>query len=240
MRMLVQLDIRPILPSIRVPTLVMHRRDNQVLTIDHGRYLAEHIEGAGFVELPGADYALDLGEVDSVVDEVEEFLTEARASVDTDRVLATVLFTDIVGSTERAAELGDQRWREVLDAHDRLAERQLARYRGTLWGTDRLRRPWVAPPEGGARRMAVVRSGRRMRSERSVPRSTFMRQARASTIGPGQARDGDAVGTSTAHQGLLGPTVLASGGERCRVRRDGLHAFSRCLHAEAKERCHRE
>jgi class 3 adenylate cyclase len=132
MRMLVQLDIRPILPSIRVPTLVMHRRDNQVLTIDHGRYLAEHIEGAGFVELPGADYALDLGEVDSVVDEVEEFLTGARASVDTDRVLATVLFTDIVGSTERAAELGDQRWREVLDAHDRLAERQLARYRGTL------------------------------------------------------------------------------------------------------------
>jgi class 3 adenylate cyclase/pimeloyl-ACP methyl ester carboxylesterase len=131
-RMLLQLDIRPILPSIRVPTLVLHRRDNRVLTIDNGRYLAEQIVGAKFVELPGADFALGIGDVDSVVDEVEEFLTGARASVDTDRVLATVLFTDIVGSTERAAELGDQHWRDVLDAHDRLAERQLARYRGVL------------------------------------------------------------------------------------------------------------
>lgn len=132
MRMLFQLDIRPILPTIRVPTLVMHRRDNEILTIDHGRYLAEHIEGARFVELPGADYALGFGDVDPAVDEVEEFLTGTRGSVDADRVLATVLFTDIVGSTERAAQLGDQRWRGVLDAHDELAERQLARYRGTL------------------------------------------------------------------------------------------------------------
>ena len=132
MRMLTQLDVRPVLPSIRVPTLVLHRRDNAVLSIANGRYLAEHIEGARFVELPGADFALGIGDVDAVIDEVEEFLTGTRASVDDDRVLATVLFTDIVASTERAAELGDQRWREVLDAHDRLAERQLARYRGTL------------------------------------------------------------------------------------------------------------
>jgi class 3 adenylate cyclase len=131
-RMLFQLDIRPILPSIRVPTLVMQRRDNEILTIDQGRYLAEHIEGARFVELPGADYVVGIGDVDSVVDEVEEFLTGTPAAIDTDRVLATVLFTDIVGSTERSAELGDQRWRDVLDAHDQLAERQLARYRGTL------------------------------------------------------------------------------------------------------------
>jgi class 3 adenylate cyclase len=132
LRMLVQLDIRPVLPSIRVPTLVIHRRGNQVLTIDNGRYLAEHIEGARFVELPGVDFALGIGDVDPVLDEVQEFLTGDRASVDTDRVLATVLFTDIVGSTERAAELGDRRWRELLEALDRLAERQLARYRGTL------------------------------------------------------------------------------------------------------------
>jgi class 3 adenylate cyclase len=132
-RMLLQLDIRPILPSIRVPTLVMHRRDiTGWLTIDNGRYLAEHIQGARFVELPGADFGLELGDVDPVVDEIQEFLTGTRAAVDTDRVLATILFTDIVGSTERSAELGDQRWRDVLDAHDRLAERQLARYRGTL------------------------------------------------------------------------------------------------------------
>jgi class 3 adenylate cyclase len=132
-RMLLQLDIRPILPSIRVPTLVMHRRDiTDWLTIDNGRYLAEQIQGAKFVELPGADFGLELGDVDSVVDEIQEFLTGTRAAIDTDRVLATVLFTDIVGSTERAAELGDQRWRDVLDAHDQLAERQLARYRGKL------------------------------------------------------------------------------------------------------------
>jgi class 3 adenylate cyclase len=132
-RMLLQLDIRPILASIRVPTLVMHRRDiTDWLTIDNGRYLAEHIQGARFVELPGADFGLELGDVDSVVDEVEEFLTGTRAAIDTDRVLATVLFTDMVGSTERAVALGDQRWQDVLDAHDRLAERQLARYRGTL------------------------------------------------------------------------------------------------------------
>jgi class 3 adenylate cyclase len=112
---------------------VMHRRDiTGWLTIDNGRYLAEHIQGARFVELPGADFGLELGDVDPVVDEIQEFLTGTRAAVDTDRVLATILFTDIVGSTERSAELGDQRWRDVLDAHDRLAERQLARYRGTL------------------------------------------------------------------------------------------------------------
>jgi class 3 adenylate cyclase len=131
-RMLMQVDIRPILPSIRVPTLILHRRDNRVLTIDHGRYLAEHIAGARFTELPGEDFALGLGDVEAVVDEVQEFLTGARAIVDADRVLATVLFTDIVGSTKRAAELGDQRWRNFLDTHDQLAERQLARYRGTL------------------------------------------------------------------------------------------------------------
>lgn len=102
------------------------------MTVDNGRYLAEHIEGARFVDLPGADFALGIGDVEPVVEEVEEFLTGARALVDADRVLATILFTDIVGSTERAAELGDHRWRDVLDAHDRLAERQLARYRGLL------------------------------------------------------------------------------------------------------------
>jgi pimeloyl-ACP methyl ester carboxylesterase len=131
-RMVLQLDIRPILPSIRVPTLVMHRRDVEIWPIENGRHLAEHIDGAKFVDLPGADFGLEAGDVDSVIDEVEEFLTGTRTSVDTDRVLATVLFTDIVGSTERAAELGDHRWRDILDAHDRLADRQLARYRGTL------------------------------------------------------------------------------------------------------------
>jgi class 3 adenylate cyclase len=129
-RMLFQLDIRPILLSIRVPTLVMHRRDNEILTIDHGRYLVDHIGGARFVELPGADYVVGIGDVDSVVDEVEEFLTGARAFVDTDRVLATVLFTDIVGSTERASVLGDRDWKELLERHDGLIRQKLGAFRG--------------------------------------------------------------------------------------------------------------
>ena len=122
-RTLLQLDIRPILPSIRVPTLVMHRRDTETWPIENGRYLAEHIEGPGSSSSRARTLPLAVGDVDPVVDEIQEFLTGTRAFVDTDRVLATVLFTDIVGSTERSAELGDQRWRDVLDAHDRLADR---------------------------------------------------------------------------------------------------------------------
>jgi pimeloyl-ACP methyl ester carboxylesterase len=126
-----QADIRTVLPAVQAPTLVIHRIGDRDARVEEGRYLAAHIPGARFVELPG-DTHVPFWQPDDVVDEVEEFLTGARASVDTDRVLATVLFTDIVGSTERAAELGDHRWRDILDAHDALAERQLARYRGTL------------------------------------------------------------------------------------------------------------
>ena len=93
-------------------------------------YLAEHIEGAKLIELPGQDNLIFVGDSDADVDEIEEFLTGTRHAPETDRVLATVLFTDIVGSTERAAELGDQKWRQVLDGHDRAVRRQLERFRG--------------------------------------------------------------------------------------------------------------
>lgn len=129
-RTLFRLDIRQVLPAIQAPTLVVHRRDNVLVSVENGRFLAEHIPGARFVELPGADYGLGIGDVDAVADEVEEFLTGARGSVDPDRTLATVLFTDIVASTERAAELGDFRWKELLNMHDLVLRRQLARYNG--------------------------------------------------------------------------------------------------------------
>ncbi len=113
MRMLFELDVRDVLPMIRVPTLVVHRRDNPIVTVDQGRYVADHIENATFVVVPGADYGLAVGDIDSMIDEVEEFLTGSRPPPHaTDRVLATVLFTDIVDSTPRAVELGDARWRE--------------------------------------------------------------------------------------------------------------------------------
>jgi class 3 adenylate cyclase/pimeloyl-ACP methyl ester carboxylesterase len=132
MRMLFELDVRDVLPLIRVPTLVVHRRDNPIVTVDQGRYVAEHIEGATFVAVPGADYGLALGDIDAVIDEVEDFLTGSRRAHATDRVLATVLFTDIVDSTPLAVELGDARWRQLLERHDELARTEVARFGGAI------------------------------------------------------------------------------------------------------------
>jgi class 3 adenylate cyclase len=132
MRMLFELDVRDVLPTIRVPTLVVHRQDNPIVTIEQGRYVADQIEGASFVAVPGADYGLAVGDIDVVIDEVEEFLTGSRPAHATDRVLATVLFTDIVDSTRRAVELGDARWRDVLERHDELARTEVARFGGAI------------------------------------------------------------------------------------------------------------
>jgi class 3 adenylate cyclase/pimeloyl-ACP methyl ester carboxylesterase len=131
-RMLFELDVRDVLPTIRVPTLVVHRVDNPIVTIDQGRYVAEQIEGASFVAVPGADYGLAVGDIDVVIDEVEEFLTGFRPAHATDRVLATVLLTDIVDSTRRAVELGDARWRELLERHDELAQTEVVRFGGAI------------------------------------------------------------------------------------------------------------
>ena len=125
-----QVDIRHVLPTIGVPTLILHRTDDRDMKVEEGRYIAARIPGAKFVELPGADHLWWAGDVDGLLDEVEEFLTGARRGADPDRVLATVLFTDIVGSTERAVELGDRRWRELLEAYYVLARRELDRFRG--------------------------------------------------------------------------------------------------------------
>lgn len=129
LRLCMELDIRDVLPTIRVPTLVVHRTDD-VLPVEGARWLAEQIQDARFVELPGDDHWPWISEPDEIVDEVDEFLTGERHESEPDRVLATVLFTDIVGSTERAAALGDRRWRDLLDQHDRLVRRELERHRG--------------------------------------------------------------------------------------------------------------
>jgi len=126
-----QIDIRHILPTIRVPTLIMHRSGDRALDVRGARYLAEHIPGAKYVELPGIDHLPWVGEsTDASVDEIEEFLTGTHQVSEPDRVLATILFTDIVGSTQRLAALGDRRWRDVLDEHFRLTRHELARHRG--------------------------------------------------------------------------------------------------------------
>jgi class 3 adenylate cyclase len=122
-------DVRAILENVRVPTLVLHRREDAI-PVEYGSYLAEHIPGARLVELDGIDHAPWVGDVNSITGEVEEFLTGMRHAHEPDRVLATVLFTDIVGSTQRAAELGDRAWRELLERHDEIARAAIARFRG--------------------------------------------------------------------------------------------------------------
>jgi pimeloyl-ACP methyl ester carboxylesterase/class 3 adenylate cyclase len=129
-RMLHRLDVRDVLPSIRSPTLVLHRTGNTFVRVEHGRYLAEHIPGARYVELPGSDYFAFLGNSDVFLEEIERFVTGLSRAPEADRVLATVLFTDIVGSTKRAAELGDRRWAGLLSDHHAVVRRELERFRG--------------------------------------------------------------------------------------------------------------
>jgi len=132
LRALFEVDVRPLLPLVQAPTLVLHRRDFALLPIEHGRYLAEHIPDARLVVLPGADGPLTWEEPEVTLGHIEEFLTGVRQPVPGTRVLATVLFTDIVASTERAAELGDRRWRELLGVHDDLGRRLVERWGGRV------------------------------------------------------------------------------------------------------------
>jgi len=129
-RWVLQVDVRSVLPSIQAPTLILHRRENRHYRAPMGRYLTEHIPGARYVELPGTDWYPPFVNAEPVLDEIEEFLTGARPALAEDRILATVMFTDIVGSTDLAARLGDQRWLDLRGAHDGLVRTQLGRYRG--------------------------------------------------------------------------------------------------------------
>jgi pimeloyl-ACP methyl ester carboxylesterase len=128
--MLHETDARQTLSVIRVPTLVVHRQGDQVTRVEGARYIAERIQGAKYVELPGNDHFPWVGDTASVLNEVEEFVTGARHGPDFDRVLATVLFTDIVGATAKAANLGDRRWRDLLDRHHVVVRELLARFHG--------------------------------------------------------------------------------------------------------------
>ena len=124
-------DTRELLPSISAPTLVLHRGEITTAVPEHGRFLAAHIPGATYVEIPGQDIFYWVGDTRRMLDEIEEFLTGSRSDIGAERVLATVLFTDIVGSTQMAATMGDSSWRNLLDRHDHAVRQQLARFRGT-------------------------------------------------------------------------------------------------------------
>ena len=130
MRMNMEIDVRHVLPAVRVPALVLHSINDRVIRIGAGRYMAERIPGAKLVELHGIDHIPWGCDSDVIVDEIEEFLTGARHGAEADRVLATVLFTDIVGATECASRVGDRSWHDLLDSHHALVRRELEHFRG--------------------------------------------------------------------------------------------------------------
>jgi len=166
-----QIDIRPVLGTIRVPTLVLHRIDETWVNINYGRYAAANIPGARLVELMGTDHYPWEQDAEAVVGEIQEFLTGERSEPDDHRVLATVLFTDIVDSTAVAARSGDRSWRELLDAHDTMVRRQLTRFAGqeikatgdgflaTFDGPARAIKAALAIREGGSRLGLDIRAG---------------------------------------------------------------------------------
>ncbi|MFV1960362.1 MAG: alpha/beta fold hydrolase, partial [Acidimicrobiia bacterium] len=130
-----QADVRSALGSITAPTLLLYRVDDKDVSVEEGRYIAEAIEGSRFVELPGGDHLFWAGDIDRMLDEIEEFVTGERGSHDPDRRLVTVLFTDIVDSTTRAAELGDSEWRRLLERHNQVVRAELSRWNGVEIGT---------------------------------------------------------------------------------------------------------
>jgi class 3 adenylate cyclase len=128
-------DVRDLLKAVSVPTLVIQRSGDTYREAGQGKYIADGISGAHYVELPGRDHLPFVGASDEIVDEIEEFLTGARSGTEFDRVLATVLFTDIVDSTGKAAELGDSRWQRLLSSHNQVIKLQISKHRGRLVGT---------------------------------------------------------------------------------------------------------
>jgi len=130
LQMNMQIDVRHVLPVISVPTLVLQRTRDPNIKVENGRYIAQHIQGAKYVEFPGEDHAPWAGDADTLCDEIQAFLTGVRHGPEPDRILATVLFTDIVDSTRRAAEIGDRAWKELLDQHHLMVRQQIERHRG--------------------------------------------------------------------------------------------------------------
>jgi len=154
------IDIRHILPAIRVPTLILHRSEDRSVHVEEGRYLAGRIPGAKFVELPGSDHDEWAGDSDAVLAEVEEFVTGVRPAPEPDRVLATILFTDVVASTERAAALGDRAWRDLLESLYAAVRREVVKFRGREIDTagDGMFAAFDGPARGVRCAMAVVRA----------------------------------------------------------------------------------
>ena len=201
LRALFEVDVRPLLPLVRAPTLVLHRRDFPLLPIEHGRYLAKHLPNARLVELPGADGPLMWETPELTLGLIEEFLTGVKGTVPASRVLATVLFTDIVASTERAANLGDRRWRELLQVHDDLGTRLVEQWGGRVVKStgDGL----LATFDGPGRAIACASALRDQLADIDLPIRAGLH------AGEVELRDGDDVGGIAVH---IAARIMAEAG----------------------------
>jgi class 3 adenylate cyclase/alpha-beta hydrolase superfamily lysophospholipase len=175
------IDVRDVLDSIRAPTLLLHRRDDRLIDVRHSRYLAEHLPGARYVELPGEDNLVVVGDSERILAEVEQFLTGTHTPPEPDTVLATVLFTDIVGSTEALARLGDRRWRDLLTRHDELSRAQVERFRGRP--VKSLGDGWLATFDGPARAIRCALALREAVSELGIELRAGLHTGECEAIG---------------------------------------------------------
>jgi class 3 adenylate cyclase len=214
-----EVDLLPLLGSIRAPTLILCRTGDRFIDPEHSRILAEGIPGAKLTELPGKDSAWWLGDTDAIIDEIEEFLTGVRPVREEDRVVATVLFTDVVASTEKAAEVGDRSWRSLLDRHNALVRRELTRHRGreiktvgdgflaTFDGPARAIRCAQAIAEGVRRLDVEIRAGLHTGEIERMPGDIRGIGVHIAARVMSQARPGEVVASSTVKDLVVGSGI---------------------------------
>jgi class 3 adenylate cyclase len=228
LRMNREIDVRIVLPATRVPTLILHRTAEHVIDVGHARYMAQHIPGAKLIELAGEDHQPWLGDRDTVLNEVEKFLTGKHQVLERERVLATVLFTDIQGSTERAAALGDHSWRELLEAFYAKVHEVLKQYRGREINT--LGDGFLAAFDGPARAIRCAGAIRDAVRSLNLEVRCGLHTGECEVVGNDLA--GIAVHTGARVAGLAAPgEVLVSQTVRDLVAGSGLSFEDRGIHA---------
>jgi class 3 adenylate cyclase len=226
MRMAFEIDVRNIVSSVRVPALVLHAEGDRICHVENGRYLANHIPDARYVELPGADH-FPWFEPERAIGEIREFLTGHRVSLTPDRVLTTVLFTDIVGSTGRLALLGDKAWRDLLEAHNTVVRSQLSSFRGVE--VDRAGDGFLATFDGPARAIHCAREIGRLVKDHGLEVRAGVHTGEVERVGNGIA--GIAVHIGARIAGLAGPgEVFVSGTVKDLVAGSGLELADRGTH----------
>ncbi len=221
-----EIDVRDILPSIQVPTLVIHAEGDRICHVENGRYLARHIPSARLVELPGADH-LPWFEPDRAISEIREFITGHRVPLTPDRVLATVLFTDIVGSTNEAVRIGDGRWRSLLGAHNAAVRNELARFRGVEVNTSG--DGFLATFDGPARAIRCAKAITHQVEQLGLQVRTGVHTGEVERVGDDVAGIGVHIGARVAKLAAPGE-VLVSGTVRDLVAGSGLEFVDRGTH----------